>query len=342
MFVFVGRFREELRQALPTEAAAVLLARGTTRRVLRGRRWSRSSQGFYRPASTDDPTPTQRILDAAARLPAGAVIGRWAAAYALGADLLDGRDDHTMQPQPVTVLLPPGLHRQSIAGVRYVQQSRKSSDPSAARMIAGIAFTRPLRTAVDLAQWAPDVTEAVVALDTLLKARLVRPEALASAAADLRRVRGAPTARRAVELSRSGVRSPWEARLRMLWVLELGLPAPLVNRPVFDRSGRFLGIPDLLDEQAGLALEYDGMRWRSDRVAAGHRDPDQHREDNAREELFERAGLIVVRADKVDLIRLRRRLIQRLLDARTDGLQRDRRRDRWTIEEPPGWLGVPA
>ncbi|WP_168207522.1 hypothetical protein [Microlunatus elymi] len=35
-------------------------------------------------------TVTQRIVDAAARLPSDAVIGGWAAAYALGAEMLDG------------------------------------------------------------------------------------------------------------------------------------------------------------------------------------------------------------------------------------------------------------
>lgn len=69
---------------------------------------------------------------------------------------------------------------------------------------------------------------------------------------------------------------------------------------------------------------------------------DQHREDNAREELFERAGLIVARADKGDLTRYRTRLRNRLGAARSDGLRRDRNRDGWTIEPPDHWYGMPA
>ena len=44
---------------------------------------------------------------------------------------------------------------------------------------------------------------------------------------------------------------------------------------------------DLLDPEAGLVGEYDGE---------GHRELDRHVLDNAREEWFEDAGLVVVRA----------------------------------------------
>jgi hypothetical protein len=115
---------------------------------------------------------------------------------------------------------------------------------------------------------------------------------------------------------------------------------------VFDLSGRFLGVPDLLAE-AGLAMEYDGTAWRSDLKPSGHRDPDQHREDNVREhnvreELLERSGLIVVGRTMSTSPQERRRLRQRLPVARADGLRRDRMRDRWTIQAPPTWLGLPA
>ncbi len=153
--------------------------------------------------------------------------------------------------------------------------------------------------------------------------------------------RGVRQARRAVDLARVGVRSTWETRLRLLAVLELGLTELEPNRAVFDQAGNLLGVPDLLDAEAALAIEYDGATWRSDR-AHGHRDREQHREDNAREERLERAGLIVVRAEKSDLTRYRKRLAARILAAHTDGLRRDRWRDRWTLDEPPDWFGLPA
>lgn len=101
-----------------------------------------------------------------------------------------------------------------------------------------------------------------------------------------------------------------------------------------------LGVPDLLDAEAGVALDYDGARWRGSDT--GHRDRVQHRADNAREERLERAGLIVVRAEKADLTSYRSALVERLRQARADGMERDRTRDRWTIEEAEHWMGLPA
>jgi hypothetical protein len=63
---------------------------------------------------------------------------------------------------------------------------------------------------------------------------------------------------------------------------------------------------------------------------------------NAREERLERAGLIVVRVEKSDLTKHRVRLAERIRSARADGLRRDRSRDRWTLDEPDDWFGLPA
>ncbi len=210
-----------------------------------------------------------------------------------------------------------------VAGIDY-KQHRLAEDEVSTR--AGIPWTSPARTASDLLHTATDLTEAVVALDAMLAAGLpVRDLSLTPGR------RGARQAREALTLARAGVASTWESRLRMLYVLELGLPMPLVNHPVYDLDGRLLGVPDLLDVEAGLVLEFDGSRWSGSPVAGGHRDRDQHRADNVREELFERAGLTVVRADGRDVGYYRRRLMARVGAARSDGLKRDRSRDRWVV-----------
>ena len=49
--------------------------------------------------------------------------------------------------------------------------------------------------------------------------------------------------------------------MRMLYVLDLGFASPKVNVPVFSLAGQFLGAPDMLDVEAGLAMEYDGGTW---------------------------------------------------------------------------------
>ena len=113
----------------------------------------------------------------------------------------------------------------------------------------------------------------------------------------------------------------------MFYRREAGLPQPEVNVPVFTTDGRFLGIPDLLDEEAGLALEFDGK---------DHRKREQHRHDNLREEGLEEVNLVVCRIDSLDL-RHRRPLRERLRSAYARGQARDRRRDRFTTEEPEWW-----
>ena len=173
--------------------------------------------------------------------------------------------------------------------------------------VGGIPVTSPASTASDLARWAPDLEEAVVDVDALLEAGVVQESELPLLAEGLRCTPRHPPG--AVGVSPSpgcGARSPGETRLRLTYVLGLGAPTPLLNPRVHDRLGRFLGIPDLLDPEAGLVLEYDGESWQDAGRPDGHLDPEQHREDNEREEWFERNGLLVLRATRSDLARHRR------------------------------------
>ena len=330
------RFAHELSSCQVPAAVAEWARRGTPRTTLVGPGFIRTAYGWYRRAGSSTST-AQRILDATAGLPDGALIAGWAAAYVHGVDQLDGLDDHTLAPLPVPVLLPPGQRRRSTDGVSY-RQSRRTA---AREDVEGVPVTTLVRAAVDLARLSPSLTEAVVALDAVLGSRLLVHRRLQRVADGLVPRRGVRQARRAVELARVGVRSPWESRLRMFALTELGWHGLLVNRAVFDEQGNLLGIPDLLDVEAGLALEYDGATWRAER-SAGHRDRRQHREDNEREERLERAGLVVVRVEKADLTSYRSRLAVRLVAARADGLRRERSRDRWTVDEPDGWFGLPA
>ena len=330
------RFAVERRSCRPAASVAEWALRGVSRGTLVGPGFERTTYGCYRRAGAV-PTTAQRIVDVVAGLPEGAWIAGWAAAYVRGVDMLDGLDDHTMAELPVPVLLPPGQRRRSTSGIVYRQSTRTPRG----ELVEGIPVTTALRTALDLALLAPDLTEAVVALDAILAARMLTYDRLVNAGAKLPSRRGARQARTAIQLARVGARSPWESRLRVFASQQLGLLDLEVNRRVFDLDGRLLGIPDLLDLEAGLAMEYDGASWRSER-AAGHRDRAQHREDNEREERLERAGLVVVRAEKDDLTRYQRKLAERLMAAREDGLRRDRSRDRWTIEEPEDWLSLPA
>jgi hypothetical protein len=91
-----------------------------------------------------------------------------------------------------------------------------------------------------------------------------------------------------------------------VWVLDAGLPRPLVNQPLFDRRGRLLGYPDLLDVEAGLVGEYDGE---------DHRRARRHSSDVDREARMRDVRLEVTRATGIDLAD-RRALATRIQTAR--------------------------
>lgn len=318
----VSRFSRDLVRVVPPRESAVLDEDGVAEHLLRTSRYDRTSRGLYVPGGTTR-SPAQRIVCAAALLPRGAAIGGWAAGHVHGADLLDGLDRHRAE-LPVDVLLPPGLHRLALAGVRY---RRVALGPDDAVWHGDLRVTSPLRTAVDLACWAGSTVEATVVLDLMLGAGLGLEELRA---VRVHARRGAVAARAALDLVRPGSRSPGETRLRLLYLEEVGHVPVLLNPTLLDTRGNVVAMPDLFDEEAGLALEYDGASWDSER-ALGHRDARQHREDNAREEEMERLGVRVVRAGADDLGAYRRQTSYRLGRARADGLSRDRGGDRWIV-----------
>ena len=299
---------------------------GVAEHLLRTSRWERTSRGLYLPAGADQ-TAAQRIVAAAALLPSNGFIGGWAAAHVLGAGYMDGLDPRRAE-RDVDVLLPPDLHRLHIPGITYRRASLRAGDVT---HVHDLPVTSLLRTAVDLACWAGSVTEATVYLDLLLEAGLSRSELVACAPEGRR---GAVRSRHAIALARRGSRSPGETRLRLLYGEELDSAQVLLNPTLLDRDGRFVAMPDLFDPDAGLALEYDGASWDDERTA-GHRDERQHREDNVREEAMERLRVIVLRAGAGDLGQHRRQTAYRMRQARAEGLNRDRSRDRWIVRPNP-------
>ena len=90
-------------------------------------------------------------------------------------------------------------------------------------------------------------------------------------------------------------------------VLDAHLPAPLVNCPIHDRGGRLLGIADLLDEGAGLVVEFDG---------AEHRRATRQTADVKKEDRLRRVGLEVARVTGLELPD-RPMVVERLLAARS-------------------------
>lgn len=120
-------------------------------------------------------------------------------------------------------------------------------------------LTDPVRTALDLARWAPGLTEKVAAVDALafhcgVTVDAVR--ALARVHLGAHHTRGLPAV---LALVNGLAESPRESRVRMAIVLG-GLPSPVAQHPVSIDGRRYR--LDLAYPELRLAIEYDGREHR--------------------------------------------------------------------------------
>ena len=114
--------------------------------------------------------------------------------------------------------------------------------------------------------------------------------------------------------------------MRLVYELDAALPAPLVNRSVYDLRGRFICTADLFDEEAGMVVEYDGME---------HRRARRHARDVRREDLCRRAGLEYAKITGPDMHELDL-VVDRLRTTRARALLRPAGRRLWTLQGPSG------
>src|SRR5687767_2713861 len=114
---------------------------------------------------------------------------------------------------------------------------------------------------------------------------LASHDEVAEFASHLRGWTGIPRLNAAVPLMEENSWSPQETFVRLVWVLDAELPPLRSNPPVFDRFGNHLATPDLLDEESGLVIEYDG---------SAHLEGQRRRADRDREEILRRHGLEVL------------------------------------------------
>jgi very-short-patch-repair endonuclease len=177
-----------------------------------------------------------------------------------------------------------------------------------------------------------DPREAVVAMDMAAAAGLVSVRRMAAYLDREVGTSGVRRARRALRLASELSRSPNETRMRLVWVLDAGLPRPLVNPPVFSRQGRFLGYVDLLDPEAGVVGEYDG---------ADHRGAARHSKDVGREDRLRGAGLEVFRVTGPDLPRTDL-LVERMRATRARAHRDGEDHRQWTTVPPPWWDEPPS
>ncbi|WP_203337137.1 hypothetical protein [Nocardioides limicola] len=221
-------------------------------------------------------------------LPAGGAVTGWAACRLHGVNLLDGLATDGRTPLPVPLLVGrAGTGHKGHDGVRLLY-----ADPGEVEHRHGIPVVSIERAVCDAMWLTHDLREAVVVMDMAAAARLTSITRVRDAVAARPRATGVILARQALTLANERSASPNETRTRLIWVLDAGLPSPLANCAVHGARGQLLGIADLLDVEAGLAVEYDG---------ADHRDVRRHSRDVRKESAFREHGIEVVRVTGPDL-----------------------------------------
>jgi len=296
---------------------------GPTKGQARGPGWRQTSSGLYVPAEVSDEVVEQRILEQGQRICSHGAVTAWAALRWRGAAYFDGLAEAATSRLPVPLVV--GRHR--LRPDPRVEVSRDQIAPTELTWVAGIFCATVQRALFDQMRYAPSLRTAVVAMEMAAAARLISVRLMRMYVAQRSAWQGVELVRRALAIAIDTSRSPQETLMRLVWLLDAGLPAPLCNVPVFDLHGRLLGIPDLLDPVAGMIGEYDG---------AHHKARKQHRSDVRREGVFRDHGLeyfAVVGGDLLD----RPLVVSRMHSTRARALFEPEERRHWTLTPPPWW-----
>ena len=270
------------------------------------------------PASVD-----QRIVEAAARLPAHGAVTGWGSLHWLGGRWFDGTGPRT-EPLPLTLALGSRHTLRPGAGLRVSQEFVPHSEISRVR---GLRVTSPCWSVAYEMRKAPTDEAAVVAFEMAAYDDLVSvPELAAFTDMALWIRQGVQRVRDLLPLLEENSWSPKEPIMRLAWELEAGAPRPLANCPVFDLAGRFVGTPDLLDPIAGVYAMYDGGLHLAGEVRPG---------DVVKEAAYRRLGLegaVMMAGDLAD----HGPFVARLRDAYLRAEQRHPDLRLW-LPEPPRW-----
>lgn len=296
---------------------------GPTRGQAKGHSWRQTTKGFYVPSSVSDAVPEQRVLEQSMRLPVGGAVTGWATCRLYGGAFFDGLATDGETRQPVPLLVPRDSKLRSLPGSTV---SREPMPPDVLVTRCGVPTVPPVRGLFDEMRRLGDPREAVVAMDMAAAAELVsirEMRAYTSARSSWRR---STVVVWVLRLASERSLSPGETRMRLIWVLDAGLPAPLVNQHVWDARGKLLGKADIFDPVAGVFGEYDG---------ATHREAGRHTSDVRREDKVRRAGLEYFKVTGMDL-HDRALVADRMVSTRNRALSAARG-DGWTLTPPRGW-----
>lgn len=295
---------------------------GPTPKAARGGCYRRTSRGLYLPVDVDANDPDQRVVEAAAVLPAYGGVTGWAGLRWAGGTWFSGEARQVRVP----VVLVTGSD--DVRGQAGIDVSHERLDPRDLTEVDGLRTTSSAWSLCFEIRHVATLEDAVVAAEMAAYDDLVSTGEAVAALAGHRPKAGIVQARRALQLMEENSWSPMEPRVRLVWQLLADLPRLLVNQPVFDLAGHHLGTPDLIDVEAGLAVEYNGRL---------HLQGERPRVDLHRERLFRSSGLAtmtVVAGDLADRDRLAWRMrVERETAARSPVSKR-----LWTIEQPSWWV----
>lgn len=285
--------------------------------------WRRAGPNLWVPADVEL-TARQRVVEAAASLPAYGGVTGWAALCWLGARWFEGtQSGHRLLPVPLAI----GL--KSIRSREGIVVSQEIVRPLDLIRHEGLRVTTAVRSVAYEMRKATTDEEAMIAFEMAAYDDLVSIEELGRFTAEQLWVRqGVERVRRVLPLLEENSWSPAEVSMRCTWTDLAHLPRPLANRPVFDLDGRFIGTPDLIDPWAGVYGQYDGALHLAGEV--------RHR-DVATEAAFRRVGLegvVMMAGDQAD----RRSVVRRLHEAYARAAERPAEARSWTLTPPPGWV----
>lgn len=288
------------------------LRAGASERMFADGRLRRVARGLYVAADDERPLTVRRM---AALLPEGCVVGGWAAAMAhgvrdAGPTMAYGEiDDILVYPGRHMHIKPPGF-----------RTLRSELGPHDVTRIDGVPMTTALRTAYDMARFAPTLYGAVGLVDCFLYALNPAPVDAAELQEmiDARpRARGNGRIRKAMSHSSPRARSIPESWMRTRMATDCAvLPAAMSVNATLVHDGAHFEL-DLVDLSTGLVLEYDG---------AHHAEVEQRTRDSRKNVAVDDAGLVMLRVNS-PLLRAPRELAHTIRARRQSALARkgDRR-----------------
>jgi hypothetical protein len=210
--------------------------------------------GFFVDAALPD-TLELRIALTRRAIGPNVVVARRSAAWLHGLDVLDHRG-FPATPRIETVTRSAGHRPSNQLMVAHVADDLLLTDITE---VDGLRVTTPLRTACDLARFAPR-SDALVALDAFLHKGLVERDHFTKHLVRWKKRRGVRQAYATIEIADGRSESGGESRMR-LRLLDMGLPKPELQIPVYDLFGRVRFWLDLGWPEWMLALEYDGEEF---------------------------------------------------------------------------------